>query len=88
MTTAPTASEVLDREFLEIRAKILELAACFDRLDRAAGSVAQDPRVSRLRQALEVLKSPRRDRAEQVQLTFSRTYETNWREQLGVRMGS
>ncbi len=34
MPTAMPAAEVLDREFLEIRAKILEIAASLDRLDR------------------------------------------------------
>jgi hypothetical protein len=29
------ATEVLNREFLEIRAKLLEIAAALDRLDRA-----------------------------------------------------
>ena len=73
-----TAAEVLNREFLEIRCKILELAAAFDRLDRASGEVADDPRTKRLREALEVLRDHREDRAEQVQLVFSRTYNDAW----------
>ena len=36
---------LLDREFLEIRAKVLEVAACLDRLDRAPGTVEHDPRM-------------------------------------------
>ena len=37
-----SAPEVLNREFLEIRCKILELAAAFDRLERADGSVEEE----------------------------------------------
>ena len=36
--------DVLDQEYLVARAKILELAAILDRLDRADGAAAEDPR--------------------------------------------
>ena len=73
-----TSNQVLEREFLEIRAKILELAASFDRLDRADGSVLGDPRLSLVQEALSVLSSTHKDRAEQIQLLFSRHYEDDW----------
>src|SRR5438105_3688541 len=38
MSSLLTAPEVLNREFLEIRSKILELAAALDRIARADGS--------------------------------------------------
>jgi len=66
-------------EFLEVRAKILELAASFDRLDRASGSVAPDPRVGQIREAIEVLLDQAPDRAERVQLVFSLPYDDDWR---------
>jgi hypothetical protein len=75
------ATQVLDREFLEMRAKILELAASFDRLDRATGSVDGDPRMSLISEALQILQDDKGERAEQVQLIFSRQYEDDWREQ-------
>jgi hypothetical protein len=75
-----TAAEVLDREFLEIRAQIVTLAASLDRLDRADGDVADDQRVRRLRDALSVLQERRSDRVEQVQLAFSLPYDPRWRE--------
>jgi hypothetical protein len=80
------ANEVLDREYLQLRAKILELAASFDRLDRSSGSVADDPRMNLLRRGLEVLceKSDQDDRAERVQLLFSRKYEQDWQTQFSV----
>lgn len=79
-----TAPQILDREFLEIRARVLELAACLDRLDRAEGNVGGDPRISLLREAIDRLQSDAANRAEQVQLIFSRGYEENWREQFGI----
>ncbi|HUY89941.1 MAG TPA: hypothetical protein VMV10_14490 [Pirellulales bacterium] len=75
------APEVLNREFLEVRAKILEIAAALDRLDRAAGSVEGDQRLARIRQGLAMLTADRSDRAEQVQLIFSLAYEEGWRKQ-------
>jgi len=73
-----SAPEVLNREFLEIRCKILELAAAFDRLRRADGSVSDDPRLARLREAIAVLLEQSADRAEQVQMIFSRPYDDDW----------
>ena len=84
MSSVPTALEVFDREFLEIRAKVLEVAACLDRLDRAPGTVEHDPRMVRLRQAIDLLLDSRPDRAERTQLVFSREYDENWREKFGL----
>jgi hypothetical protein len=75
-----SAPEVLNREFLEIRCKILDLAAAFDRLDRADGSVTDDPRLARLREALTIVLDQSQDRAEQVQMIFSRAYEDDWQK--------
>ena len=84
MSIPMTSTEVLDREYLQLRAKILELAASFDRLDRAGGSVDGDPRLSLIQEALDMLKSEVDDRAEQIQLIFSRQYEDDWREQFNL----
>ena len=84
MTTPLTAAEVLSREFLEIRAKILEVAAAFDRLERSAGDVSDDPRMARLHEALKVVGEPQGDRAEQVQLVFSRPYDETWKRTMRV----
>ena len=82
MAMSLAADEILNREFLEVRCKILELAAAFDRLDRADGSVESDPRIERLREALSVVLNETNDRAEQVQMIFSRDYDEHWREKL------
>jgi hypothetical protein len=84
MSSVMTASQVLNREFLEIRAKILEIAASFDRLDRSEGSVTDDPRLRRIYEALDALRDSAGDRAEQVQLIFSRQYEDTWPEKFGL----
>lgn len=82
MPSPMTAAEVLDREFLEIRAKVLELAASFDRLHRSEGHVHNDPRVALIREGLEVLSAPDGDgRAEAIQLIFSRQYPADWRRE-------
>jgi hypothetical protein len=79
-----TAPQVLNREFLELRAKILELAASLDRLDRSEGSADDDPRLLRVREGIEILLSGRPDRAEQIQLLFSREYDEAWRQKLSM----
>ena len=81
MSVPIRAEEVLDREFLEVRARLLELAAVLDRIDRADGSVSGDARLSKIQQALDVLKSGEDGRAERLQLIFSRDYEKDWRSQ-------
>ena len=84
MPNGRAASEVFDQELLTIRAKVLEVAAALDRIDRASGSVIADPRRTQVQAAIQVLLRPDDDRAEQVQLIFSRPYEREWREKLGV----
>jgi hypothetical protein len=80
-----SAAEVLNREFLDVRCKVLELAAAFDRLDRAAGDVAGEKRLEQLREALAIVMGQASDRAERVQMIFSRPYDTAWRETLEVQ---
>jgi hypothetical protein len=79
-----SAAEVLNREFLDVRSKVLELAAAFDRLDRSAGDVAGEKRMEQLREALSAVMERSGDRAERVQMIFSRPYDKAWRETLGV----
>jgi hypothetical protein len=79
MTNVRSSSEVFEQEFLPIRAKLLEVAAALDRLDRASGSVASESRRAQVRDAIQVLLRPEEDRAEQVQLIFSRPFEDDWR---------
>ena len=79
------SQQVLDREYLEIRGKILEVAASLDRLERAAGDVAQDPRMALIHQGLQITLQPNDaqgdSRAKQIQLLFSREYADSWRHE-------
>jgi hypothetical protein len=75
---------VLEQEFLPLRAKILEIAAGLDRLDRAGGDSPSDERRQRLERAIRLLLEKAPSRAEQVQLLFSREYDEAWRKQFGV----
>lgn len=79
------APQTLNREFLEIRAKILELAASLDRLDRGEGDVDADPRMKLVRGGLQILTDHAdADRAERLQLLFSQPYEDGWRKKHGI----
>ena len=75
-----TAAPVFEQEFLPLRAKLLEIAAALDRLDRADEPASREPRTAKIRAAIETLVGSDGDRAEQIQLVFSRPYEDDWRE--------
>jgi hypothetical protein len=78
--------QVLDRDFLDTRCKILEIAAILDRIDRAPARHGEhpDPRLGHLRQAVEALLEPGPGRAETIQRIFSRDYDPGWRERMNV----
>jgi hypothetical protein len=61
--------QLLDLYFLEARAKLIDLAAFLDRLDRAQGDA--DFRLGAFRQALGQLQRDKADRAERVLLSLS-----------------
>jgi len=74
-----TASEALDRYFLEARCKLLDLAAILDRIHRGGlGDPIADPRLERLRQGLAILQDEEKAKAERVQQAFSLDYESSW----------
>lgn len=80
------SNQILDREFLVIRAKILEVAAALDRLDRADGDVENDPRMKLIMDGIELIASKQSDpvRAEKIQLLFSREYDAKWLEEFEI----
>ena len=84
MTKARNSADVLDQEFLPIRAKLLEVAASLDRLDRADGRVAAESRLNQIQAAIEVLLRSDDNRAEEIQLIFSRPYEDDWRNKFDI----
>ena len=80
------AANSLEFEFLPLRAKLLDIAAALDRLDRAEERLDDDPRMARMREAMEIILHEHRDRAEQIQLIFSREYDENWSTKLGLTL--
>jgi hypothetical protein len=84
MPPSLVAAEILEREFLTTRSRLIDLAAALDRLDQANGSVADDPRMAQIRRSLEILADDTTDRAEQLQQLFSLPYREDWREEYGL----
>lgn len=77
------SNQIFEREFLEIRAKILQIAASLDRMDRAEGS-CDDSRQELIQKGLDILAGDHTDRAVAIQLLFSNEYDESWREQYQV----
>lgn len=84
------SQSILDREFLEIRAKILEVAASLDRLNRAEGDVSNDSRMEQIKAAIEIVSSQDNsaNRAEQIQMLFSRSYQQDWQDRFELKARS
>ena len=82
MTALPSSSEVLDREFLPLRGRLIEVAAALDRIQRSGGN-PRDPRMELVAKGLKQLAEGREtpDRAEQIQMIFSLPYHADWRRQ-------
>jgi hypothetical protein len=79
------AAEVLEREFLELRARLLQVGAQLDRIDRAGDEAAGDPRIGAVKEVLSVLAGPGPGRAEQVQMIFSRPYDAEWKAKMELQ---
>ncbi len=76
-----SAQDALDKFYLEARARLLELAATLDRIDRGQPNPS-DSRLQLLKKAIaqlnESTSSTSNDRAEQLQLLFSLGYDSIW----------
>jgi hypothetical protein len=94
MSASRTQQQVMQREYLPVRAKILEIAAALDRIDRADRSSAESVSESKasesessreqLQQALGVLLQSESGRAERVQKIFSLPYDQDWQHAFGL----
>ncbi|MGB0596860.1 MAG: hypothetical protein ACPGLY_09225 [Rubripirellula sp.] len=84
-----TASQILENEFLEVRAKLLEVAATLDRIDRSVAessplnAAAQSSR-NQIDSAIRILLEENSGRAERLQRFFSREYEKDWRGEMEI----
>lgn len=78
--TPMAAPRALDHFFLEARCRLLDVAAILDRIGRGkeADVAGDDPRLDKIRQALEVLLDPSGGRAERIQQIFSLDYDAEW----------
>jgi hypothetical protein len=76
------ASQALDSYFLDARCRILDVAGILDRIGRGrdAASIAGDPRLARIRAALEILQDQSGGRAERIQQVFSLDYDPTWQK--------
>ena len=69
-----SAAEVMDAYFLETRARLLEIAANLDRIDRAPEllTLRGDSRLAFIHDALTILQSAEPNRAELIQTLYSK----------------
>ena len=82
------ATELLNREFLGLRARLIEIAATLDRIDRAEGAPGDDGRLETIRESLKILagdgsgpdgaRHGGASRAERIQMLFSLPHNDNW----------
>lgn len=79
-----SASDVLDQEYLQVRAKILEIGAFFDRLGEAESADLDEQKLDLLKRASHLLTDDQSKKAERIQLLFSREYDQAWRERFGI----
>ena len=76
MTLQPlTGPQALDASFLDARARLLDVAAILDRIDRGGG--VDDPRLTKLRAGIAELQTGP-GRAERIQTLFSLPYDAGW----------
>lgn len=89
MTNVRNGDAIVAESYLDVRAKLLEVAATLDRIDRASGSSPLGDQASsqhaQLCEAIKILLSDGSNRAQQLQQLFSREYDSDWREKFGLK---
>lgn len=80
MATRLDAPHMLDREFLEIRSRLIDIAASLDRIECSPdpGTVLKDVRIAQIAEAARLVADGCPDRAKRVQMIFSDSYDTHW----------
>jgi hypothetical protein len=71
MYSSLNTSQLLDRDFIDIRSKLIDLAASLDRIKQSIDSNAKDPRLEKIQQAIAILSDNSKNRTEQIQMLFS-----------------
>ena len=80
-----SSKQILDREFLDLRSKLLDLAASLDRIDRAEGALADDERMQLLAAGIAIIAKDDPDRAQQIQHLFSRDFDPQWKQKFNMK---
>ena len=94
MSTKPilierSAEQIVVDEFMIARAKIVELAATLDRIERATGDVEDSKNMQLLVQGMHILCDDEVEKAKRVQLLMSRLYDPDWQSQMSIsKLGS
>ena len=79
----PTPTKaLLEQQFLEIRCKILDLAAQLDRLQRGGDldAIKGDPKWTRIQKGIAILANDQPAKAQSVQELFSLQYDPEWKK--------
>lgn len=94
MSTEPkiverSAEQIVVDEFMIARAKIVELAATLDRIERATGDVEDSKNMQLLVQGMHILCDDEVEKAKRVQLLMSRQYDPDWQSRMSIsKLGS
>lgn len=81
-----SSDQVLEREFLEMRALVLQLAASLDRVGRSKSPAADEKKRELLNLGIQILLGKQDNRAALVQMLFSNPYDPQWTEQYGLEL--
>ncbi len=78
--TATPAAKALETTFLDVRCRILDVAAILDRIGRGEGRTAidADTRLVKIGKVLAVLQDTGLNKAERIQKIFSLDYDPGW----------
>jgi hypothetical protein len=78
------SQKIFDREFLGIRARLLDVAAALDRVQRGQGPLPDSNKVQLIKGAISILNQEQDNRAEQIQILFSRAYNDRWASDMSI----
>ncbi len=79
-----SAEQIVADDFMIARARIVELAATLDRIERATGDVEDSKNMQLLMQGMQVLCDDEVEKAKRVQLLMSRLYDPHWQSQMSI----
>lgn len=79
-----SAQQIVAEDFMIARARIVELAATLDRIERASGNVDDSKNMQLLMQGMNILCDDEVEKAKRVQLLMSRHYDPEWQTQMAI----